>query len=103
MAQPSRMVEHHVPITPYWKKLIDASYKTQIGKLELSFRVQWRLYYVGIKTLKQLCNKTPDQIRQIKGLGRKSVFEIQEILASKGLCLKGDKGLLQLYKERYNA
>jgi DNA-directed RNA polymerase alpha subunit len=91
MVNVSGMVEHQIPMTPNWKKIIDDSYNTEVGKLEFSFRVQWRLYYEGIKTVDQLCDRTVDDILKIKGLGYKALVEIKQILESIDRNLKGDK------------
>ena len=64
--------------------------KTKLDELELGARVTGALSDSGIKTVAGLIKKTPDQLREIDGIGDKAVSEISEALAKLGLALKGE-------------
>ena len=59
-----------------------------IDELELSVRSYNCLKRAGINTVKELCNKTPDDMMKVRNLGRKSLEEVLAKLKELGLALK---------------
>jgi len=59
--------------------------------LQMTVRTTNALIGHGILTLDQLVFKTEIDLLRIEGLGRKSVREVKEVLAEKGLCLCKEK------------
>ena len=64
---------------------------TSIDELELSVRSFNCLKRAGINTVKELCDKTPDDMMKVRNLGRKSMEEVEEKLAELGLSLKSSE------------
>lgn len=63
--------------------------KMKLEELELGARITGALTDAGIKTVAGLVKKSPDQLREIDGIGDKAVSEISEALSGLGLALKG--------------
>ena len=59
-----------------------------IGELELTVRSYNCLKRAGINTLQDLINMTPDQLVNVRNLGKKSLDEILQKLSDMGLILK---------------
>ena len=59
-----------------------------IDELELSVRSYNCLKRAGINTVKELCNKTSDDMMKVRNLGRKSLEEVLAKLKELGLSLK---------------
>ena len=59
-----------------------------IDELELSVRSYNCLKRAGINTVKELCNKTPDDMMKVRNLGRKSLEEVLAKLEELGLQLR---------------
>ena len=64
---------------------LDALLDTNVEELELSVRSANCLKNAGIKTLRELVQKTEKDMLETKNFGRKSLNEIKEILREKGL------------------
>jgi DNA-directed RNA polymerase subunit alpha len=64
--------------------------KMKLEELELGARVTTALTDSGIKSVAGLVKKSPEQLREIDGIGDKAVSEISEALAGHGLALKGE-------------
>ena len=63
-----------------------------IEELELSVRSYNCLKRAGIGTVKELCNKTSDDMMKVRNLGRKSLEEVLQKLSDLGLSLRsGDE------------
>ena len=63
-----------------------------IEELELSVRSYNCLKRAGISTVKELCNKTSDDMMKVRNLGRKSLEEVLQKLSDLGLSLRsGDE------------
>ena len=58
-----------------------------IDELELSVRSYNCLKRANINTVKELCNKTPDEMMKVRNLGRKSLEEVLQKLKELGLSL----------------
>ena len=58
-----------------------------IDELELSVRSYNCLKRANINTVKELCNKTPDEMMKVRNLGRKSLEEVLAKLKELGLSL----------------
>lgn len=58
-----------------------------VDELELSVRSYHCLKNANIRTLRDLVTKTEDQLLRTKNFGRKSLNEINEVLAGVGLHL----------------
>ena len=58
--------------------------------LNLSLRTKRCLRNAEIETMDQLLAKTPLELLRIKNFGKKSLCEIREELALRGLFLRGD-------------
>lgn len=67
---------------------IDADMSTSIEKLELSLRSTRYLERAGINTVGDLCNRTIDDVRWVRNLGRKSFEEILGKMNELGLQFK---------------
>ena len=63
-----------------------------IEELELSVKAYKCLKREQINTVKDLCNKTPDDIIRVRNLGRKTLDEIIEKMAQHGLKFKSEVG-----------
>ncbi len=59
--------------------------KRSINELELSVRAVHCLEAIGIKTIKDLAQKTEPEMLKLQNFGKKSLDEIKKILASMGL------------------
>jgi hypothetical protein len=59
-----------------------------LSEIELSFRVVNCLSKTNIKTLRELANRTEAQMLNIRSLGKKTLFDLREILNSFGLDFK---------------
>ena len=59
-----------------------------IEELELSVRSYNCLKRAGIGTVKELCNKTSDDMMKVRNLGRKSLEEVLQKLSDMGLSLR---------------
>ncbi|MCR4999443.1 MAG: DNA-directed RNA polymerase subunit alpha [Lachnospiraceae bacterium] len=59
-----------------------------IEELELSVRSYNCLKRAGISTVKELCDKTPDDMMKVRNLGRKSLEEVLQKLSDLGLGLR---------------
>ena len=59
-----------------------------IDELELSVRSYNCLKRAGINTVKELCNKTPEEMMKVRNLGRKSLDEVLNKLADLGYSLR---------------
>ncbi|MBE5908328.1 MAG: DNA-directed RNA polymerase subunit alpha [Lachnospiraceae bacterium] len=59
-----------------------------IEELELSVRSYNCLKRAGISTVKELCDKTPDDMMKVRNLGRKSLEEVLQKLSDLGLSLR---------------
>jgi len=59
-----------------------------IDELELSVRSYNCLKRAGINTVKELCNKTPDEMMKVRNLGRKSLEEVLAKLKELGYSLR---------------
>jgi len=64
---------------------LDALLDTSVEELELSVRSANCLKNAGIRTLRELVQKTEKDMLETKNFGRKSLNEIKEILREKGL------------------
>ena len=64
---------------------LDALLDTNVEELELSVRSANCLKNAGIRTLRELVQKTEKDMLETKNFGRKSLNEIKEILREKGL------------------
>ena len=64
---------------------LDALLDTNVEELELSVRSANCLKNAGIRTLRELVQKTEKEMLETKNFGRKSLNEIKEILREKGL------------------
>ncbi len=64
---------------------LDALLDTNVEELELSVRSANCLKNAGIRTLRELVQKTEKDMLETKNFGRKSLNEIKEILRGKGL------------------
>jgi len=69
---------------------------TPIEELNLSVRAERLLKENGIHFVRDLVQKTPQELLKMKNMGRKSVNEIKVVLAQKGLSL----GMILPPKER---
>lgn len=76
----------NMPI-PDFRKLEEASYNTEVGKLEFSWPVQWRLYHAGYRRIKDLVEATPEELMLLRGFGKTRVAEVVKVLAYHGLKL----------------
>ena len=56
-----------------------------IGELELTVRTYNCLKRAGINTVKNLCDKTPDDIMRVRNMGRKSLEELLHKMDCYGL------------------
>ena len=65
----------------------DKSRDMSIDELELSVRSYNCLKRAGINTVKELCDKTPDDMMKVRNLGRKSLEEVLAKLKELGLSL----------------
>lgn len=63
-----------------------------IDELELSVRSFNCLKRAGINTVKELCDKTPDEMMKVRNLGKKSLDEVLEKLKELGLKLNTGDG-----------
>jgi DNA-directed RNA polymerase subunit alpha len=64
---------------------LDALLDTNVEELELSVRSANCLKNAGIRTLRELVQKTEKDMLETKNFGRKSLNEIKDILREKGL------------------
>jgi DNA-directed RNA polymerase subunit alpha len=64
---------------------LDALLDTNVEELELSVRSANCLKNAGIRSLRELVQKTEKDMLETKNFGRKSLNEIKEILREKGL------------------
>ncbi len=64
---------------------LDALLDTNVEELELSVRSANCLKNAGIRTLRELVQRTEKEMLETKNFGRKSLNEIKEILREKGL------------------
>ncbi len=64
---------------------LDALLTTSVEELELSVRSANCLKNAGIRTLRELVQRTEKEMLETKNFGRKSLNEIKEILRDKGL------------------
>ena len=64
---------------------LDALLDTNVEELELSVRSANCLKNAGIRTLRELVQKTEKEMLETKNFGRKSLNEIKDILRDKGL------------------
>jgi DNA-directed RNA polymerase subunit alpha len=62
-------------------------YDMSIDELELSVRSFNCLKRAGINTVKELCDKTPEEMMKVRNLGKKSLDEVLEKLKELGLKL----------------
>lgn len=62
-----------------------------VDVLELTLRSRNCLRAANIDTLRQLVETTAGELRRLPNLGKKSIAEIREVLACRGLRLLGDK------------
>ncbi len=70
----------------------DKIHDMPIEELELSVRSYNCLKRAGIGTVKELCNKTSDDMMKVRNLGRKSLEEVLQKLSDLGLSLRsGDE------------
>jgi DNA-directed RNA polymerase subunit alpha len=60
---------------------------TTIDELELSVRSYNCLKRAGINTVRELVNKTPDDMMKVRNLGKKSLDEVLAKLKEMGLSL----------------
>lgn len=65
--------------------------KVKIEDLQFSTRTENALLANGIKTLTNLIKKSVSDLKELDGLGDKSIEEIKELLEGKGLSLKIEK------------
>jgi len=73
-----------IPAADNSDKKIDMS----IEELELSVRSFNCLKRANINTVRELCEKTPDEMIKVRNLGRKSLEEVLAKLDELGLSLK---------------
>jgi DNA-directed RNA polymerase alpha subunit len=59
-----------------------------IRAFNLSIRTSGYLKYAGIDTIDKLIEKTAQDLKQIRGFGQKSLYEIQELLDKLGFSLR---------------
>ena len=59
-----------------------------IDELELSVRSYNCLKRAGIQTVEELIQKTEEDMMKVRNLGKKSLKEIKEVIASYGLSFK---------------
>ena len=70
----------------------DKTMEMPIEELELSVRSYNCLKRAGISTVKELCDKTSDDMMKVRNLGRKSLEEVLQKLSDLGLSLRsGDE------------
>ena len=70
----------------------DKTLEMPIEELELSVRSYNCLKRAGIGTVKELCDKTSDDMMKVRNLGRKSLEEVLQKLSDLGLSLRsGDE------------
>ena len=67
---------------------IEKVQEMSIDELELSVRSYNCLKRAGINTVKELCDKTPDEMMKVRNLGRKSLEEVLAKLKELGLKLR---------------
>jgi DNA-directed RNA polymerase subunit alpha len=65
----------------------DRAIVMSIDELELSVRSFNCLKRAGINTVKELCDKTPEDMMKVRNLGRKSLEEVLGKLKELGLSL----------------
>ena len=66
----------------------DKVIEMSIEELELSVRSFNCLKRANINTVRELCEKTPDEMIKVRNLGRKSLEEVLQKLSDLGLSLK---------------
>lgn len=66
----------------------DSTLEMAIEELELSVRSYNCLKRAGISTVRELCDKTQDEMMKVRNLGRKSLDEVLEKLDELGLSLR---------------
>lgn len=71
--------------------LASGQIKVKIEELQFSTRTENALLANSIKTLTGLIKKSETDLREMDGLGEKSIEEIKELLDGKGLALKAEK------------
>ena len=65
----------------------DPNLDRSLGELELSIRTAKVLEAIGLRTIRDLVQKTEADLLKSKNFGRKSLIEVREILATMGLSL----------------
>lgn len=63
-----------------------------IEELEISGRVRSALEKLGLRTVRDLTERTPEDLTRMKNFGKKSLQEVEAALAKLGLSLKGSQG-----------
>ncbi len=61
-----------------------------ITSLRLSTRARKAVYRLGVTSIKQLLNKTPDEILCLRSVGEGTLNEIRKALAERNLRLRND-------------
>jgi hypothetical protein len=82
---------------PYF--ILECLSKT-VDEIEMSVRTANGLMHANIRTIAQLVQKTEEELLAVKAFGRKSVFELKEILAEMGLSLGMDLRTMQFNSEK---
>lgn len=72
-------------------KTVDNKLDKNIAELELSVRSYNCLKRAGINTVQELCKKTPEELVNVRNLGKKSLDEVYQKLSDLGLTLKMDE------------
>lgn len=84
-----KMLSNHIDgIMPYYS--YDELEKINIEELDFSVRTWNCLRRAGIDNLRQLVNKSANELYKIRNLGRKCLQEIRYKLRDRNLYLKGD-------------
>ena len=84
-APPSPAVDLTPPPRP--EPVHDPNLDRSLGELELSIRTAKVLGAIGLRTIRDLVQKTEADLLKSKNFGRKSLIEVREILATMGLSL----------------
>jgi hypothetical protein len=77
--EPAASPQHEPTSHPYFERRLD--------ELELTTAVARALYEAGITTVGELCQNTESSLLKLRGISRKGLKEVKQILASLGLSL----------------
>ena len=85
------------PSDPYF--ILECLSKS-VSEIEMSVRTAIGLLHANIRTIAQLVQKTEGELLASTAFGRKSLFELKEILAEMGLSLGMDLRTMQFNSEK---